>query len=177
MSVLSWRVTQCLLVGISGDESGFSSRQSCRELKEIVFSRDKTLLLEKCAMNADTRLISEIAKVVSWSKLWDCALDRGPRCISGLKSLVRIISYPSHATRLCPKCDANSLETSLLFHILMDHSNADFSQSDLLGALCEPDRVSDTSSTINSNLDWNSDFIDTFLNMVCALSSVFRVIH
>ena len=77
------------------------------------------MLLEKCAANDDTKLISEIAQVISWSKLWDQALEKGPRCVNGLKALVRIITYPSHATRVCPKCDVNELEVSLLAHILL----------------------------------------------------------
>ena len=90
---------------------------------------DKAMLLEKCAANDNTKLISEIAQVISWSKLWDQALDKGPRCVNRLKALVRIITYPSHATRVCPKCDVNELEVSLLAHILLEHSNARFSES------------------------------------------------
>ena len=108
------------------------SSLSPRDLKKIIFSRDKALLLEKCAANDDTKLISEIAQVISWSKLRDQALDKGPRCVNGL---VQIIPYTSHATRVCPKCDVNELEVSLLAQILLEHSNARFSELDLLGAL------------------------------------------
>ena len=66
------------------------SSLSPRDLKKCIISRDMIImvtLLEKCAANDDTKLISEIAQVISWSKLWDQALDKGPRCVNGLKAL------------------------------------------------------------------------------------------
>ena len=93
----------------------------------------------KCAANDDTKLISEIAQVISWSKLRDQALDKGPRCVNGLKASANYY-LPSHATWVCPKCDVNELEVSLLAHILLEHSlNARFRESDLLGALLNSD--------------------------------------
>ena len=153
------------------------SSLSPRHLKKIIFSRDKAMFLEKCAANVDTKLISEIAQVISWSKLWDQALDNGPRCVNGLKALVRIIiTYASHATRVCPKCDVNELEVSLLAHILLEHSNARFSESDLVGALLNsdhnqvlPDSTSSvdedhdvSSSSYNSDDNSDSDSLDYF---------------
>ena len=134
-------------------------------------------------------LISQIAQVISWSKLWDQALDKeGPRCVNGLKPLVQIIiTYPPHATRVCPKCDVNELEVSLLAHILLEHFNARFSESDLPGALLNsdhnqvlPDSTSSvdedhdvSSSSYNSDDTSDSDPLDYFLNLVCTLCSLF----
>ena len=131
------KLTRPVLAGVCAldDDPEPVSSLSPRDLKKIIFSRDKALLLEKCAANDDAKLISEIAQVICWSKLWDLALDKGPRCVNGLKALVRIITYPSHATGVCPKCDVNELEVSLLAHILLEHFNAIYSESDLLGAL------------------------------------------
>ena len=78
--------------------------------------------------NIDTKLISESAQVISWCKLWDQALDKGPRCVNGLMALVRIVTYPSPANQVCPKCEVNELEVSLLVHILLEHFNARFSE-------------------------------------------------
>ena len=183
------KLTRPVLAGVCAldDDSEPVSSLSPRDLKNIIFSCDKAILLEKYAANVDTKLISEIAQVISWSKLWDQALDKGPRCVNGLKELVRIITYPSHATRVCPKCDVNELEVSLLAHILLEHSIARFSGSDLLGALLNsdhnqvlPDSTSSededhdvSSSSYNSVDNSDSDPLNYFLNMVCTLFSLF----
>ena len=155
------KLTRPVLAGVCAldDDPEPVSSLSLRELKKIIFSRDKALLLEKCAANDDTKLISEIAQVISWSKLWDQALDKGPRCVNGLKALVRIITYPSHATRVCPKCDVNELEVSLLAHILLEHSNARFSELDLLGALLNSNHnqvLPDSTSSVDEDHDVSS---------------------
>ena len=38
--------------------------------------------------------------MVSWSKLWDLALDGGPKCVRSTRAFVRIISYPSYSNCL-----------------------------------------------------------------------------
>ena len=100
---------------------------------------------------------------------------------------MRIITYPSHSTRVCPKCDVNELEVSLLAHILLEHCNARFSELDLLGALLNsnqnqvlPDSTSSvdedrdvSSSSYISDDNFDSDPFDNFLNMVCTLCSLF----
>ena len=40
-------------------------------------------LLEKCNKREDTRLIADIVRIVSWSKLWDLA-----KCVNGLHALL-----------------------------------------------------------------------------------------
>ena len=44
-----------------------------------------------------------------------------------VNAFVRIIAYPSHSSRACPirLCDVNSLESSLLAHILSAHTDSD----------------------------------------------------
>ena len=74
------KLTRPVLAGMCAldDDPEPVSSLSPRDLKKIIFSLDKAMLLEKCAANDDTKLISEIAPVISWSKLWDQALDKGP---------------------------------------------------------------------------------------------------
>ena len=60
--------------------------------------------------------------MVSWSKLWDLALNYGPKCVSAMRAFVRIISYPSCSNSVCLICDANNLDSSLLAHILNTHN-------------------------------------------------------
>ena len=84
------KLTRPVLAGVCAldDDPIPVSSLSPRDLKKIIFKRDKDMLLEKCAANVNSKLISEIAQVISWSKFWDQALDKGPRCVHGLKALV-----------------------------------------------------------------------------------------
>ena len=54
----------------------------------------------------ETRHIADIARMVSWPKLWDLALAGGPKYVNALRVFVRIIAHSSTA---CPTCDVNSL--------------------------------------------------------------------
>ena len=73
--------------------------------------------------------------MVSWSKLWDLALNDGPKCVNALHAFVRIISYPSHSSKACPVCDIDSLDSSLLAHILSTHIDTSNDASDILNSL------------------------------------------
>ena len=129
---LNTNFTHPLLISSSDSESDKESRPSPREIKDKIARSDKSLLLEKCSKNQDTRLIADIARIVSWSKLWDLALNDGPKCVNALHSFVRIISHPSHSNRACPICDVNSLDSSLLAHILSSHVDTSNDASDIL---------------------------------------------
>ena len=61
------KLTRPILAGVCAldDDPKPVSSLSPRDLKKIIFSRDKALLLEKYAANDDTKLISEIAQVIS----------------------------------------------------------------------------------------------------------------
>ena len=61
------KLTRPVLAGVCAldDDSEPVSSLSPRDLKKIIFSRDKAILLEKYAANVDTKLISEIAQVIS----------------------------------------------------------------------------------------------------------------
>ena len=79
-----------------------SNSESSRQIRDLISKQDKQLLLVKCSSNDDTCLIADIAKMVSWSKLWDLALDSGPKCVRAMRTFVRIISYPSCSNSTCP---------------------------------------------------------------------------
>ena len=88
--------------------------------EDHIVKEDKILQLKKtsqfCPLNA-------IADSVGWRKLWDLALDRGSSGIKSVKNLVRIISYPNHASTKCPKCDIAELDPlSLPAHIIEEHT-------------------------------------------------------
>ena len=93
-------------------------------------------MLEKCSKNEDTRLIHDIARMVSRSKLWDLALNDVPNVFNVLHAIVRIILYPSHSNRACLVCDVSSLDSSLLAHTLMStHVDTTNDASDILDSL------------------------------------------
>jgi len=73
--------------------------------------------------------------MVSWSKLWDVALNDGPKCVNALRAFVRIISYPSLSNKACLVCDIDSLDSSLLAHILSTHLDTSNDASDILNSL------------------------------------------
>ena len=125
--------TQLLLT--SNSESNEESRPSSRQIRDLISKQDKQLLLDKCSSNDDTCLIANITKMVSWSKLWDLALDGGPRCVRSMRAFVRIISYPSYSNSACPICDTNSLDLSLLAHILYTHMDVAYGISDIFDSL------------------------------------------
>ena len=99
---------------------------------------------------------------------------------------MQTITYPSHATRMCPKYDVNELEVSLLAHILLEHFNARFCELDLLGALLNSNHnqvLPESTSSVDEDYDVSSSSyisddnsysypFDYFLNMVCTLCSL-----
>ena len=77
-----------LLISSSNSELDKESMPPPRQIKVQIAKNDKYLMLEKCSKNADTRLIADIARMVSWSKLWDLALNDGPKCVNALRAFV-----------------------------------------------------------------------------------------
>ena len=141
------------------------------------------MLLDKCSSNDDTRLIVGIVKMVSWSKLWDLALNGGRKWVSAMRAFIRIISYPSCSNSACPICDANSLDSSLLTHILNTHMDAACGFSDILDSLQAPASISHSDSNTgqvlsNTLMDTSSNFdpitdFPHFFNRIYPLSTLF----
>lgn len=52
-----------------------------------------------------SEFVTRMEGEVEWLKLWDSYRHYGPKHVSGLHALVRVMSYPGHATCSCPKCD------------------------------------------------------------------------
>ena len=59
---------------------------------DLISKQDRQLLLDKCSGNGDTRLIADIAKMVSLSKLWNLGLNGGPKCtcVSAMRAFVML---------------------------------------------------------------------------------------
>ena len=85
------KFTRLLLTSNSG--SNKECRPSPRQIRDRINIQDKFLLLEQCSSNKETRLIADIARMVSWPKLWDLALDGCPKYVNALRAFVRIIAH------------------------------------------------------------------------------------
>ena len=64
---LNTNFTHSLLISSSNSESDKESRPSPKQIKDQIARNDKSLMLEKCSKNADTRLIADIGRMVSYS--------------------------------------------------------------------------------------------------------------
>ena len=107
-----------------------------REMKETILGIDMEKLLEDVEDREDAKLIVRVEREVGWLRLWDWCRDYGPKAIAGLRSFVRIVTYPSHARNYCPKCETENLdEGTLLGHFLVAHSTAKFNSEELLASL------------------------------------------
>ena len=121
-----------------------------REIKEEIRSRDRELKLTQHEGRADMSTIVEVERAVGWPRLWDLALDCGPKSVDGLRNLVRIITYPSHALSACPLCEeVNISRETLLSHVLSMHSRCHINSSELISALTS---VTNSDSTLFKHL-------------------------
>ena len=77
--------------------------------------------VDECEGRSDAVVVVRIEREIGWwCRLWDCGRDRGPKCIAGLRALVRILTYPAYAMNCCLKCDVDRLgeEMTLLAHVI-----------------------------------------------------------
>ena len=90
-------------------------------------------MLTQHADRADMSIVAEIEREVGWPRLWDLALDNGVKCVDGLKNLVHVITFPSHAMSACTLCESEDVQRdSLLSHVLSTHLNGSISCEQLL---------------------------------------------
>ena len=64
-----------------------------RDLKKEVMRRDKEQRLDRCSHEDRAPVVAHIARTIGWEKLWDTALDEGPRCIQQMKHLVKTLCH------------------------------------------------------------------------------------
>ena len=128
-----------------------------REIKKDILSRDRDLRLAQYEGRADMSTVVEVERAIGWPRLWDLALDHGPKCIDGLRNLVRVITFPPHALSGCPLCEEEDISRdSLLSHILTTHSRSPCNSDKLLSLLLS---VPDSDSVL--------------FNYLCSLANLF----
>ena len=72
-----------------------ASSYALKVVEDHIVKEDKILQLKKTSQFCH---LNVIADSVGWRKLWDLALDHGSSGVKSVKNLVRIISYPNHAS-------------------------------------------------------------------------------
>ena len=128
-----------------------------REIKKDILSRDRDLRLAQYEGRADMSTVVEVERAIGWPRLWDLALDHGPKCIDGLRNLVRVITFPPHALSACLLCEEEDISRdSLLSHVLTTHSRSPCNSDKLLSLLLS---VPDSDSVL--------------FNYLCSLANLF----
>ena len=136
-------------LAMADDKEALSLVRECRELEERYSSNFTTEILitsepednadtieeaERTITKKDRALLSNqgskyyylhlIAESIGWRRLWDLTLDYGPSAITSMKNFVRVLTYPDYAEHICPLCDVQELDLSLLEHVLSCHTNS-----------------------------------------------------
>ena len=109
------------LIGVEGclqriKEGSSSSREIRKELVELDFSS----LLKESKTHSSTSVAAEIAESTSWLKIWDLALDYGPRGTSAIQAFFSIMTRPVYGSAPCAFCE-DSVTATYLGHFLSCH--------------------------------------------------------
>ena len=107
-------------------------RPIIKDFMQAIYVKDLALQLRTAS---EAEHLCKIADAVGWKKLWDHALDHVEACITSLRNLVRIVSYPKHAISPCPLCEATELDVPLPAHIVGKHKNSFESWDTLFNSL------------------------------------------
>ena len=126
------------LLGVEGclqriKEGSSSSREIKKELIDLDFSS----LLEESKTHSSTSVAAEIAESTSWLKIWDLALDYGPRGTSAIQALFSTMTRTMCGSAPCGFCE-ESVTTTYLDHFLLCHLPTNcpgMSKEDILGEL------------------------------------------
>ena len=126
------------LLGVEGclqriKEGSSSSREIKKELIDLDFSS----LLEESKTHSSTSVAAEIAESTSWLKIWDLALDYGPRSTSAIQALFSTMTRTMCGSAPCGFCE-DSVTTTYLDHFLLCHLPTNcpgMSKEDIIGEL------------------------------------------
>ena len=69
-----------------------------------------------------TAIAAQIAKNVSWMKIWDMALDHGPRGTECMKALYRELTRPQFQKGVCHLC-SNVFQGPYFHHFILTHKS------------------------------------------------------
>ena len=75
-----------------------------RLIKTDVARADFQRLMDSVENGSSTSMLAQIREVVTWSRIWDQALDWGPKAVDDARRLFRLLCMPLFADRSCPVC-------------------------------------------------------------------------
>ena len=91
---------------------------SSREAKKLILKIDWESCLSTASQHGSTAVAARISSSVSWLKLWDMALDHGPRGTAVLQALYRTLTKPSFGKSRCSICDMEDVASHFEHHVV-----------------------------------------------------------
>ena len=88
-----------------------NAEASMKEVKRRILKIDWDACLSTASQHDSTAVAAKISSSVSWMKLWDRALDHGPRGTAALQVLYRVLTRPRFGQNVCSICDTQPVET------------------------------------------------------------------
>ena len=78
------------------------SKASLKELKRNILKVDWDTCVSTASQHSSTALAAKVSSSVSWLKLWDMALDHGPRGTAALQALYHLLNQDSARASVQP---------------------------------------------------------------------------
>ena len=117
-----------------------SAQSTLREIKRDVLQADWEASTTEASRHNSTAIASQIASDTSWMKLWDMALDYGPRGTDSLQALYRELTRPQFQPGICHLCGA-TMDVSYFHHYTLSHT-----------PLSDPDQIIYSLSSATSDI-------------------------
>ena len=99
-----------------------NSETSLKEVKNHILKVDWESCITAARQHSSTALAASISSSTSWLKLWDMALDYGPRGTAAMQALYRTLTKPTFDQYTCAIC-GEQLETSYFYHYTIHHTS------------------------------------------------------
>ena len=90
-------------------------------IKKEVLKADWSTCISKASHHNSTILASQIASETSWLRLWDMALDQGPRGTNHLQALYRELTRPQFKPDICHLC-GSQMNVPYFHHYTLSHT-------------------------------------------------------
>ena len=98
-----------------------NSQSSLKEKKKDILRTDWDSCIMKASDHCSTTIAAQIARNVSWVKLWDMALDHGPRGTEHLQALYQELTRPQFQKGVCHLCESQ-FQGPYFNHFTLSHT-------------------------------------------------------
>ena len=125
-------------LGLSGlTQKVKTSSISNTVVKKVILESDRKQRILLASSHESTSLASDVANTLNFLKLWDTALDYGPKGTSAIQRLYKEITRPIYGLKPCPRCDASDITHPYFHHFIKEHTSMEDANSvlSLLSAL------------------------------------------